>query len=242
MIFALRSPKSCSVPPTFQTVCKLVTSNSQSAVFCSLSFQSLAHSLVRAHSATPLQSYCSALFAKNTGGGYPPQNLPRVFKGLRTFTPLAPSRLYEGSGLCKELFRLPIKSRLAPPAPILSGTRSGSAPEGSARQGRPSLFMDHGSRVTHNTGHLFLCLHEPSFRVIPSLFSPRRGNGLPGRRITATAPRVKKNTPKILTFAFCSPIVRGGRGNGKRSAAPLSSGLSRAAGRGKFRAVSGVRG
>ena len=65
----------------------------------------------------------------------------------------------------------PIKSRLAPPAPILSGTRSGTARGDSTRRGRSSPFMDHRSR---NTGHLFPCLHEPSFRVIPSLFSSCR--------------------------------------------------------------------
>src|SRR5260370_10685087 len=48
-----------------------------------------------------------------------------------------------------------------------------------------------------------------------------------------------------LTFAFYSPIVRGGRGNGRRQARRLhcrKGSLESAAARLKFRAVSGVRG
>src|SRR5579863_4709225 len=71
-------------PPARQTICKLVTPNSQNVVFCSLSFQSLAHSFTGAYSTTPLQSYCSALFAENTGGRYHPHDLPLIFKNLRT--------------------------------------------------------------------------------------------------------------------------------------------------------------
>jgi len=74
-------------PPTLQTVCKLVTPSSQNVVFCSFSFQSLAHSFAGAYSTTPLPSYSSALFAQNTGGGYIPPNLPFVFKSFRTLTP-----------------------------------------------------------------------------------------------------------------------------------------------------------
>ena len=44
-----------------------------------LSFQSLAHSFAQENSTTPLQSDSSALFAKNTGGGYTP------FVGIQVF-------------------------------------------------------------------------------------------------------------------------------------------------------------
>jgi hypothetical protein len=69
---------------THQTVYKLVTSSLQNVAFCPFYFQSLAHSLAEAFSTTPLRSYCSALFAQNTGGGYIPHNLPLVFNALRT--------------------------------------------------------------------------------------------------------------------------------------------------------------
>ena len=48
-----------------------------------LSFLSLPHSFAESFSTTPLQSYSSALFAQNTGGGYTPRIPPHVFKGLR---------------------------------------------------------------------------------------------------------------------------------------------------------------
>ncbi len=71
-------------PPTGQAVYKLVTPSPKNAVFYPFSFQSLEHSLVREHSPTPLQSYCSALFRQNRGSGYIPQNRPVVFKSLHT--------------------------------------------------------------------------------------------------------------------------------------------------------------
>jgi hypothetical protein len=99
-------------PSTRRTVGIVVTPIPENGIFCSLCFQSLTHSfLPRAKprgarsvlfgsyilcshiltnsfalvfSTTPLQSYSSALFAKNTGGGYTPPSLPLVFKGLRT--------------------------------------------------------------------------------------------------------------------------------------------------------------
>ena len=60
-------------------------------VFCSFSFQSLAHSFAGTHSTTPLHSYRSALFAENTGGGYIPRDLFFVFKRLRTLSPACAS-------------------------------------------------------------------------------------------------------------------------------------------------------
>jgi hypothetical protein len=70
-------------PSTRQTVCIVVTPSSENGIFCFLCFQSLTHSFAGVFSTTPLQSYSSALFAKNTGGGYTPHNPPLVFKGLR---------------------------------------------------------------------------------------------------------------------------------------------------------------
>jgi len=92
-------------PPTRQTVCKPVTSSPRKPVFCSLSFQSPAHSFARAFSTTPLPSYSSALFAQNTGGRYTPHNPLFVFKDFRTLTLLVPSRLYEGSEVSEGLYR-----------------------------------------------------------------------------------------------------------------------------------------
>ena len=86
---------------TRQTVCYLVTPSPQNVVFYPFSFLSLAHSSARDHSATPLLSYSSALFSKNTGGGYTLRNSPPVFKRLRTLAPLAPNRLFEGSDFCE---------------------------------------------------------------------------------------------------------------------------------------------
>ena len=90
-------------PPTSQTVHKIVTQSRENRVFCPFSFQSLAHSFAGAHSTTPLQSYSSALFSKNTGGRYPSHDLPLVFRDLRTLAPLAPNSLSEGSGVCERL-------------------------------------------------------------------------------------------------------------------------------------------
>jgi len=70
--------------PTRQAVCKLVTPNSQNSIFCSLCFQSLARSFASSFFTTPLQSVRSALFHKNTGGGYTSQNSLHVFNGLQT--------------------------------------------------------------------------------------------------------------------------------------------------------------
>src|SRR6266852_4633040 len=78
------------VSPTRQTVSKLVTSSSQNVHFYPFSFQSLAHSSVQSRSTTSLQSYSSALFGKNTGGGYTPQNQWFVFSGLPTLQGLEP--------------------------------------------------------------------------------------------------------------------------------------------------------
>jgi len=58
-----------------------------------LSFHTLANSFAQAHSTTPLQSIRSALFSKNTGGGYIPQNLLRVFKHLQTVAPIHAARM-----------------------------------------------------------------------------------------------------------------------------------------------------
>jgi hypothetical protein len=69
---------------TSQTVCIVVTPSPENSIFWPLCFQSLAHSFAGVFSTTPLQSYSSALFAKNTGGGYTLTNSPHVFKGLRT--------------------------------------------------------------------------------------------------------------------------------------------------------------
>jgi hypothetical protein len=71
-------------PLSRQTVCIVVTPSPEKGIFCSLCFQSLTHSFAGVFSTTPLQSYSSALFAKNTGGGYTLTNSPHVFKGLRT--------------------------------------------------------------------------------------------------------------------------------------------------------------
>src|SRR5579864_1176962 len=71
-------------PRTGQTVCIVVTPYPENGIFCSLCFQYLTHSFAGVFSTTPLQSYCSTLFAKNTGGGYTPPSLPLVFKRLRT--------------------------------------------------------------------------------------------------------------------------------------------------------------
>jgi hypothetical protein len=71
-------------PRTGQIVYIVVTPSLGNSIFCSLCFQSLAHSFAASFFATPLQSAFSALFAKNTGGGYTPQNSPHVFKDLRT--------------------------------------------------------------------------------------------------------------------------------------------------------------
>jgi hypothetical protein len=49
-----------------------------------LYFLSLAHSFAVRFFPTPLQSICSALFHKNTGGGYIPRISPLVFKRLGT--------------------------------------------------------------------------------------------------------------------------------------------------------------
>ncbi len=75
-----------NAPSTRQAVCKLVTTSPQNVVFYPSSLQSLAHSFAHKNLTTPLQSYCSALFSKNTGGGYTPKNLPLVFKHFRTLT------------------------------------------------------------------------------------------------------------------------------------------------------------
>src|SRR5579864_2565568 len=76
---------------TSQTVCIVVTPSPENSIFWPLCFQSLAHSFAGVFSTTPLQSYSSALFAQNTGGGYTPQNLPLVFKDLRTLQNLISS-------------------------------------------------------------------------------------------------------------------------------------------------------
>jgi hypothetical protein len=47
-----------------------------------LPFLSLPHSFAPEHSTTSLQSYCSALFAKNVGGGYTPENLFSITSAL----------------------------------------------------------------------------------------------------------------------------------------------------------------
>src|SRR5690349_19588413 len=86
---------------TRQAVCKLVTPNSQNGIFCSLCFQSLAHSFGNGISATLLFSQASALFTQNTGGEYTPPESPHVFKRLRTPTCLALSSLFEESDLCE---------------------------------------------------------------------------------------------------------------------------------------------
>jgi catechol 2,3-dioxygenase-like lactoylglutathione lyase family enzyme len=101
-------------PSTRQTVCKLVTPTPENSIFCPLCFQSLTHSFAGVFSTTPLQSYSSALFAQNTGGGYTLQDLLFIFKGLRTLAPngqregvtrLAPRSLFEGSRLYEGLHR-----------------------------------------------------------------------------------------------------------------------------------------
>ena len=85
MVSAVSALGNCPyAPPTRQTVCIVVTPTPQNSIFCPLCFQSLAHSFAGVFSTTPLQSYSSALFAKNTGGGYTLTNSPHVFKGLRT--------------------------------------------------------------------------------------------------------------------------------------------------------------
>jgi hypothetical protein len=89
VIFALQSPKSSSAPPTRQTVYIVVTPSPENGTFCSLCFQSLTHSFAGVFSTTPLQSYSSALFAQNTGGGYTLQDLLFIFKDLRTLPDLA---------------------------------------------------------------------------------------------------------------------------------------------------------
>src|SRR4029077_14898940 len=76
-------------PSTRQTVCIVVTPSPENGIFCSLCFQSLTHCFAGVFSTTPLQSYSSALFAQNTGGGYIPLYRSFVFKALRTFTPSA---------------------------------------------------------------------------------------------------------------------------------------------------------
>jgi hypothetical protein len=88
MVSAVSAQGNCPyAPSTRQTVCIVVTPSPENGGFCSLCFQSITHSFAGVFSTTPLQSYCSALFAQNTGGGYTPQNLPLVFKGLRTLAP-----------------------------------------------------------------------------------------------------------------------------------------------------------
>jgi hypothetical protein len=64
-----------------------VTPSPENGISCSLCFQSLAHSFAGVFLTTPLQSCCSALFDKNTGGGYTPRNSYHVFKRLRTLPP-----------------------------------------------------------------------------------------------------------------------------------------------------------
>ena len=71
-------------PQTRQPVCKLVTPSPRKPVFCPFCFQSLTHSFVLCKITSPFFSCDSALFAKNMGGGYTPQNLRRVFKHLQT--------------------------------------------------------------------------------------------------------------------------------------------------------------
>ena len=80
-------------PPTRQAIYKLVTPSPENHVSYPPYFQSLAHSFGNEISATLLFSKVSALFSKNTGGGYPRQDLPLLSKDLRTFTP---RRLCEG--------------------------------------------------------------------------------------------------------------------------------------------------
>jgi hypothetical protein len=94
-------------PSTRQIVCIVVTPRPENGIFCSLCFQSLAHSFAGVFSTTPLQSYCSALFAKNTGGGYTPHNLLRVFKHLRTLAPIQAARMEFIPTAVASLFHLP---------------------------------------------------------------------------------------------------------------------------------------
>jgi hypothetical protein len=80
-------------PSTRQTVCIVVTPSPENGIFRSLCFQSLTHSFAGVFSTTPLQSYSSALFAQNTGGGYTPEIrlmlsrvcvlLPRAYSAMR---------------------------------------------------------------------------------------------------------------------------------------------------------------
>jgi hypothetical protein len=65
-----------------------------------LSFHSLAHSFAQAHSTTPLQSYSSALFSKNTGAGYTPPEIRLMFSRvseLFKFRPSMPAPILLGS-------------------------------------------------------------------------------------------------------------------------------------------------
>jgi len=90
---------------TRQAVCKLATPSSENAFFFPLSFQSLTHSFAGEHSTTSLQSYCSALFAKNMGGGYTPKNLPLVFNHFRTLQNSACPKLARRSSLARSCTR-----------------------------------------------------------------------------------------------------------------------------------------
>jgi hypothetical protein len=89
-------PHACT---TRQSVYKLVSFRPQKAVLHPLSFllrtlwQRSIRQLLCNHNS-------SALFTENAGGGYTPNNVPLVFKGLRTLTP---SDLYEGLSRSLEL-------------------------------------------------------------------------------------------------------------------------------------------
>src|SRR4029077_6919566 len=100
-------------PSTRQTVCIVVTPSPENGIFCSLCFQSLTHSFAGVFSTTPLQSYSSALFAKNTGGGYTPCNLPLVFNRLKTLAAPPSLRVVAASSRSKleGLLACPERSR-----------------------------------------------------------------------------------------------------------------------------------